>query len=126
MPSLEEMTSWSFLEVVEEAERLLPQGWTLLAEASSEGYYEVSVNRMSDDGPVTEFYETHVDRRLAALNIYGALLSRKALGSPGPNWTPKAQLTRRLVSLKSAGIPEPEDLDPLEVESVYLSHRGKK
>lgn len=127
MPTIEEITAWSEADLSDEIEALIPEGWALRIEANIEGYWEVSIDRLSEGSdPIIEFLESHIDKRLALLNIYGALWARKSRVSVDPNWTNRKELTKQAVSINSSSVRDPEDLDPSEVESVYLSLRGKK
>lgn len=127
MPTIEEMSAWSDRELSAEILNMLPEGWFLKTDAHTDGYWSVSVDRAVDSSePVTEFFESHIDKRIALLNIYGALVARKGRETIDPNWVAnRHSLTKHPVSIKSSAIPDPEDLDPLEVESVYLKLRGK-
>lgn len=127
MPTIEEMSAWSDVELVAEIQTLLPPGWFVRIDANPEGYWEVSVDRATDTPePITEFFESHIDKRIALLNIYGAIGAYKAR-SRSEQWIGgRRELTKQPVRIKSSAIPDPADLDPEEVEAVYLLMRGKR
>lgn len=127
MPSIEEMSTWSSQEILDQTESLLPEGWDLSMEPHADGYWDVQVRRQDDtpEGAV-EFFDSHVDLKIALLNVYGALLARNRRPGATSTWETKQELTKRPVGIKSSGIPDPEDLDPNEVESVYQTLRGKR
>lgn len=127
MPTIEEVSAWSDVELAAEIQTLLPPGWFLRIDPNPEGYWDVSVDRAVDTPePVTEFFESHIDKRIALLNIYGAL-GAYAARTRSEQWLgSRRELTKQPVSIKSSTIPDPADLDPAEVEAVYLTVRGKR
>ena len=64
------------------------------------------------------------DRRLLLLDAYGWLWARVQPASTSTIWVRQREITRDDVARRAASstTPDPEDLDPEEVRSVYEGH----
>lgn len=124
MPTPEEVSAWSFDEILAEIQVLLPAGSRVTSVSNPDGYWTVLVEHETPDGPEVDLREVSPDRRLAALAIFGQLWFRNA-PQPGKDspWQRRNELPRAAVPSKAhPRIPDPEDLDPVEVEMVYQDY----
>lgn len=121
MPSVEEMSAWTEEETRAAIHVLLPEGWhfNLLRR---EGML-VAQFLGPDGGEI--WARAEPDRKILLLNAYGWLWSR-GKSPEHPMWRSRTKLTRvpvHRVGLPGVEVPDPEDLDPEEVVSVY-ARRG--
>ena len=118
MATLEEMTAWSTDEIRGEVRKLLPSSWKLSLRPDTSGYWRIWIEE--DQKIIWEATET--DERRALFEAYGYLWMKqrplREVDSPWVRRSPMFDPPRRSVSDSS---PDPEDLDPDEVESVYRS-----
>lgn len=123
MASPEEMSAWSIEETKAEIQALMPKGWTLLT-LQAEGYWKVTVHRLGENlESVLEIEESSVDLKIALLNVYGPLYL-KTLPAGSSHWQRWGELTEKRPSRKpSKDLPDPEDLDPQEVEQLYSTRK---
>jgi len=124
MPTPEEVSAWSFEEILAEIQVLLPPGSRVTSVSNPDGYWVVMVERDTPEGPEVDLREVNPDRRLAALDVFGQLWLRSA---PQPSkdspWVRRNELRQAAVPSRSIPrVPDPEDLDPAEVNSVYQTH----
>ena len=124
MPTPEEVSAWSFDEILAEIQALLPEGSRVTPVSNPDGYWIVTVERDTPEGLEVDLRETRPDRRLAALDVFGQLWLRNA---PQPSkdspWVRRNELRQAVVPKRTAPhVPDPEDLDPTEVDSVYQTH----
>ena len=127
MPAPEEISAWSLEEIRVEIRALLPNGWSLVDD-EGEGYWLIRIDRPGEEAPVVEYEESNADERMALLNVFGWLWMRSL---PKPDkmspWNRRRELTREgvttTVSLGGSQVPDPGDLDPIEIDSVYQPFR---
>lgn len=117
MESPDQLLSWTDEEVAREIRRQLPASATFVCEWRGGTW----TARLESDGAVT-FTIEHIDHRMALYAVYGHLWLRDHRPPPqGSLWdasTPRpttASVTRYVQS----SFPDPEDLDPAQVASVY-------
>ena len=125
MATPEEVSAWSFEEILAEAQELLLDGSKVVYEQHPDGFWGVWVERTTADGVLINCRDTQADRRLAALNVFGQLWL-KALPQPneGSPWVRRKELSSKAIgSSVFPRIADPEDLDPIEVDLVYQSYR---
>jgi hypothetical protein len=124
MPTPEEVSAWSFEEILAETQALLPKGSAADVNHHPDGYWVAFVERTTPEGKVVDQEETHPDRRMAVLNLFGRIWLN---GLPKPSgsspWVRRRELNREAVTRKALGIPDPEDLDPVEIDLVYQTYR---
>jgi hypothetical protein len=121
LPTAEEISAWSIDEALAEIQALLPKDSYVTSVPNSDGYWVVMVERPTPDGPVVDMSESNLDRRIATLNLFGQVWLKNApQPPPGSPWVRRNELTREVVTRRVAqNIPDPEDLNPSEVEAVY-------
>jgi hypothetical protein len=129
MPDFTEISAWSLEEVQAHIDEILPKGWRL-EPGEHNGHLWLNVMRPDDEvGWVVEWDSSHFDERALYLNVYGWLLLRKQPPQPRVSpWTPRrGELTQKDITRRVlASAPDPEDLDPKEVLSVYEEARKKR
>ena len=120
MPTFEEMSAWGLEDIESAIHHDLPKGCTF-----QRGYNEDVAGwaSISDaEGKIVWETDNVPDERILLLNVYGWLLSRQTKARH-PAWVRRFETTPRPVigplSLPGVSIPDPEDLDPTEVGSVY-------
>jgi hypothetical protein len=133
MHPLEELSYWSIAAIREGLPRLLPEGW-VFEESPSEGLWGAKI--YSPDK--VEWQERSFDERLLLLGAYGFLwmLGYKS-NEDSPWFRPNTQTredslakinsvqfvpvfnTAKVVPMSRPNVPDPPDLDPSEVFSVY-------
>ncbi len=124
MPTPEEVSAWSFEEILAETQALLPKGSAAEVRHHSGGYWVAFVERSTPEGKVVDGEEENPDRRLAPLNLYGKVwLGSLPTPGGGSPWVRRRELNREAVTRMATGIADPEDLDPAEVASVYQTYR---
>lgn len=126
MPTLEEVTAWSNDQLEAELKAALPSGlimtygWDAL-----EGYWQLTLYRLNPAGErVVEIDEINMDGRLALLNVYGQFwLSHGTPAKDSPWIRRHGELSRELITRKvstvGVNVPDPEDLDPTEIDNMY-------
>lgn len=126
MPSPELASAWTIEELRAELQVVLPSGWSYELSRNPEGFWTVRVENAEKGA---EYEESHADPRFCLLNAYGHLWMRNA---PKPSelspWVRRSpELTQRFVthaaSNRTQDVPDPEDVNPAEVEAVYRSRR---
>jgi len=127
MLTVEEITAWTTEEILAEIRERLPKGW--LAECSwsnEKGYWTVQVFKPNEEGQlVVEQEESNMDERLALLNTFGAFWF-KSLPSPASDspWIRRSEVTVQSVTRKATQSPDPEDLDPQEIQDILKQSTG--
>ena len=128
MPSLEEMSAWSLDDIEAAIHHDLPNGWTYQRgyDPDRAGWATV----IDAEGKVVWETSQIPDERLLLFNVYGWLLTRTATPRH-PAWARRTGPTPRPVVgqrfLPGISIPDPEDIDPSEVQSVYGAlHKNPK
>lgn len=125
----EEISAWSIDELEAEIASTLPAGWKLFSQHTSEGYWELSVRSTNEDGQsVVHLERENADRRLGLLDVYGWIWLEKSPKPPaGSPWSPRQGLTIGIISghanIRGSKIPDPEDLDPVEIALVHKSRK---
>ena len=112
MPTLE---TWDTEEVHALILEMLPEGWRFICRGpSGEVAFETATGE--------RVWETcGPDPHLDLLNAYGWLV-RRSQQVADPRWATKAHT--KLTPVKPLGhVPDPEDLDPAEIEAVYAGKR---
>ena len=125
MLSPETLSACSNEELEAEIRAILPEGRTLTIEPRVEGYWSVLVG-LPGESPEVE--ESHIDLKIALLSVLGELGSSKEdPGSVSP-WARRRELSRELVtkqvSIAGSKVPDPPDLDPSEIDSLYRSRKS--
>lgn len=126
MPTLEEMTTWTVADIDAAIRRALPadlfydRGFDPAA-----GTWFTRFWRLQDGQKQTLYEDWGFEQRIAYFNAYGWLWAQQ---QPAPSvhspWKPRGDVTATQVQRKARNIPDPADLDPNEVESVYAGLRG--
>lgn len=125
MFSLEEMTTWSPEDIEVEIRKLLPPEWTFSTKLK-DGWFGATIL----SGLETLWTDWHADRRTLFLNAFGWLWVREQKPRH-PAWKRRTGEVRPvimegLVTLPGAeDVPDPEDLDPEVLASVYGVPRGR-
>jgi len=118
---LEEMTAWSIDEIVAAIYTLVPREWYFDRWDDDHGLHARVV--ANETGEVM-WDDTHADERLLLFNAYGWLWARNQPKlAPDDPWNRRRELTSAAVSRMAMRIPDPEDLQPDEIRSVYEQHR---
>jgi hypothetical protein len=124
MPQIEEISSWSIQEILDEIQRLLPEG-TRFVEAAKQGWYLASVQQVVPDvpnlpEPKVLWSDGGPDRRLLLLNAFGWIWLHDQKPKH-PAWRPRSggRPARRHPTGPFPKIADPPDLDPEEIRSVY-------
>ena len=122
MPSIQEVTAWSLDEIQEELQKALPKEWKT-ERGEDEGHLWIRILRPEGDGWVLEWDNFHFDEKVLLLDAFYWLWFRT---QPRPAegtsvWSRRrGELNQRTVTQRVlASVPDPEDLDPLEVQAVY-------
>lgn len=126
MHTLEEMTTWT----VEDVDAAIKQGLTegLFFDRGFDpqaGTWFARFWRLQDGQKRTLYEDWGFEQRITYLNAYGWLWAQKQpVPSAHSPWRPRGDVTVAQVQRKARNIPDPADLDPKEVQSVYAGHRG--
>lgn len=126
----EEILAWSISELEAEIQAALPKGWVVLSHYTPEGYWEIKLQSLDDSlNPVIHLEKENADRRLVLLDVYGWLwLEISPKPEEGSPWALRRRdLTVDVVTghatVKGSRVPDPEDLDPAEIELVHKSRK---
>lgn len=124
MPDYVEMTAWSLEETRFHLQNVLPKGWKF-EQGVDEEYLWARV--LQDDGVVV-WDNIHLDERTLLLDAYCWLhfRSQPKLDRSSVWAERRVELTRRGVTQRVMSVPDPEDLDPEEIRSVYEQARKKR
>jgi len=122
-----DVTDCTDVEILEEVQSSLPEGW-VCDYRMVDGWFKFSLF----EGEKLRWEETNPDPRYLLLNAFGWLLSR-GYKSTHPAWSPrthevdpnKTRIHPRTAKQPTISVPDPEDLDPNEIASVYRD-RGTK
>jgi hypothetical protein len=122
----EEISAWSLEELEAEIAAALPHDWVHRSITHANGYWTARFGRPEDSGVSIELERQGPDKRLVLLDVYGELWLRTVPPAPeGSPWVrrnePAASLNLRPV--RGSHVPDPEDLDPSEVERVHKSRK---
>lgn len=132
MPTLEEMTTWSPDEVLQEIQRVLPKGWTLKSGTTKTGFHvSVLLPAVEGEERVLAWEDYHVDQRILLFNAYDWIVTRGGSSVPVKSPISRRQRlaqqagTRWAEALRKEAVSDPEDVDPDEVNAVYETFRKK-
>lgn len=119
MPTFEEMTLWGPDEIHAQILLLLPKDWRfeLLEER-----LELQLRALFLDAEGVEVWcNTGPDDRLLLFDAYGWLLTRdrKTVNQNWPVREPRKHVPVGRVNPHGEPIPDPEDLNPVEIIAVY-------
>lgn len=121
MFSLEETLTWTVDDVYERIRVVVPAGWTV-DRGLENGWYRVVLR---DAEGVEQWAGAHIDPKFIGLDALGWLRVRNHQVQ-NPAWKPRENevpLYRPPISA-SSDAPDPDDLDPEEVEAlVYRTTR---
>ena len=118
MATLEEMTAWAAEDIAAEIQVLLGKDASLDWGESDGGLWWVHFIREDEEDPY--HVESGLDERLALLNAYGYLWARSQPETPeGSPWRPRRRELTERGEVRYPSQPDPEDLDPQIVESMY-------
>lgn len=123
----EEISAWSAEEIRAEIQGLLPAGWKVASDQDNGGFWYICIERPGEEGSIAEIEEAHADERMALLNVFGRLWLKRlpAVGEESP-WRRRQDLSRAGVTAavsRGSSIPDPGDLDPNEIATVYEPFR---
>lgn len=127
MPSIEQIATWTVEEILGEIQRLLPEG-TAFVEAAKEGWHVATVQQRGAENaePQILWTDNGPDRRLVLLNAFGWLWLR-GQKPKHPAWKPRGtEPARRHPAGAFPTVPDPPDLDPENVRSVYENPPKRK
>lgn len=128
MPSYAEMTAWSLDEVRGQLREALPEGWKV-ERGDDAGHLWLRLLRPEGEGWAVEWDNYHFDERTLLLDAYCWLwLQTQPQPTRLSNWGRRqGELTSRGVTRRVlSSLPDPEDLDPDEILSVYDEAARKK
>lgn len=123
MPNFEEAAAWTVDEVKRQNTLVLPKEWTLVSGTTD----DLFTCTIKDNHEIVRWQEVHPDLRFVLLSAYGWLVTRD-LKNVNPVWSPRRELTqdivRQHVTFRSSDAPDPEDLSPEDVRTLYEQHRN--
>ncbi len=125
MPTFAEIAHWSVDDVNAQILGLLPAGWKFDLQTLTDGWRAAY---QAETGAEV-WAEEHYELRLLLLSAYGWLYQRRNPARVHPAWVAHPSRPLAPVLRTSPGIPDPEDLDPEHIRSVYGQHarrRGKE
>jgi hypothetical protein len=142
VPSIEEVMAWSLSEIKDGIRLLLPKDWRFDHTLRDDMWHEVRilepVSGGPDDNSLREdrvvWSDTSPDEKLVLYGAYGFLLARRHRPRPDSPWVRRPNAVRdafRRKALQRFGakfgtVPDPEDLDPEWIRSVYGSRLNRK
>ena len=124
MPTIEEMTAWTIDDIQSEIAQILPSGWAFDFDfdPDSGGWWAKFVVGSGDQEQTAREWFNCPEQRLLLLNAYGWLVSRDAKPRH-PMWARRTtQIPKPIIGqrhLPGISVPDPEDIDPSEVQLVY-------
>lgn len=128
MVTFEEMSAWTADEIQAHIQAALPS--TILFSFGLDkdgGVWSVRFDRIEQDGSIVGLWsDTGFEHRILLLNAYGWIWNQIA---PRPDhaspWIRRREITAEAVTRRVVfgHVPDPEDLDPDEVDSVYAKAR---
>jgi len=127
VPSLDELVNLSTEDIRAAVAAELPAGWKFHAEPVNGWAYA----RLEDAEGTLLWEDCLADPRLVFLNAYGWLVSRST-EPKHPVWRRRThevnpqQYTPRPAETRWEPVPDPEDLDPAEVQAVYQDPHSKR
>jgi len=125
MPSYVEITTWSLEEIRAEVVAAIPEGWCIeQGKNDGDGYFWICLLRSG----VIEWENFQFDERVLLLDAFCWLWLRKQpQPMPGTSvWgRRRGELSQKFVTQRALAIPDPDDLNPVEVQAVYASVRKR-
>jgi hypothetical protein len=121
-PTLEEIAHWSIDDINAQVLGLLPKGVKFDLETHPDRW-RVSFKQEAD-GRELWFHE-HWDMRTLMLSAFAWLWQQQNPTRVHPAWVPRAPRILRPIH-PGVGIPNPEDLDPAHIQSVYDGYARKR
>lgn len=126
MLSLEEMASWDVQDVRAAIASDLPEGWKFIPEVVNGWYFA----KYFDDVGRVVWEDQSADQRLLFFNAYGWLHLRNHKPRI-PAWKLRtSEVSPATVAGRASHpqivVPDPEDLDPDEVRSVYADPHSRR
>ena len=115
MPTLEEVASWTLDQIRAQIHQLLPKGWKFDLQQHTD-HWRAFYRTEAD---VEVWADRHYDQRIMLLNAWGWLWQQRDPKKVHPAWRPKPGRQLIPVVHPASQAPDPEDLDPREVASVY-------
>ena len=116
--SLGETTTWTAKDAYERLKESLPKNW-VLGHKVHEGWHQASI---LDDEGTQKWAGERADPKILFLDGLG-WLSLQAHQVRNPVWRPRTQEVPLHRPPLKEEVPDPLDLDPSEVESVYKTSR---
>jgi len=125
MISIQEMTAWTARDIEQAIHAARPPSWRFKLEVDQGVYAATFTNA---EGNVVWTLEGF-DARLTLFDAYG-WLQRRQLPRTNPVWNRRGEIRRPSVgpmSLRGVLVPDPQDLDPAEIEVVvYEQHLSRR
>jgi len=118
MFTLAELALWDADETFQQLTAALPLGWKISAWEDS-GYL---VAELHDDKGESCWCKASPDAKLLFLDGLGWLMTRNHK-TTNPVWRPRARERELRVPNPISDVPDPPDLDPVEVAAVYRARR---
>lgn len=121
--TFQEIAHWTVDDVNAQILTLLPKGWTFALQTEPDHWRAA----YKADGDAEVWAETHFELRLLLLSAFAWLWQRHNPSRVHPAWRPTAPPP--LVAIRGGGahsIPDPEDLNPEHIRSVYAAHAHKR
>jgi len=121
MPDYTEITAWSTEELREQIRKALPSGWRI-QQGDDDGHLWFRFLQPKGDDWAVIWDNYHFDEKTLLLDAYCWLWLRDQpkLTPEESVWAPRrGELTQKGVTRRATAVPDPEDLDPVEVWAVY-------
>lgn len=118
---IDSIQTWSNPEIMSETQKLMPEGTVFTCMFDEEGSVFVA-QAVESNGEVL-WGTFNPDERLALLAAFGHFWRKtQKRPPPGDHWGPRRQeMIHQYITKRVERAPDPEDLDPDEVASVYES-----
>lgn len=117
--------SWTEARTKDEIASLLPEGWKFYFGHNPGGYWE---SKFTDETGVIVWDDSFPAPNVLLLTAYGWIALRRTPRTTTGAWAPRRDRTLAEVNaeaLRRARVPDPEDLDPMEVAAVYQGKQPK-
>lgn len=126
MPSIEQISTWTIPEILQEIRARLTEGCTFV-EGTKEGWYIATVQQTVANAEVKVLWsESGADRKILLLNAFGWLWLRDQQPKR-PAWRPRTgEGPSRPTRGPLVNVPDPPDLDPAEIRAVYQKGPPKR
>ena len=120
--SFEEIDRWSVDDVNGQILKLLPKGWSFDMQTLPEHWRAA----YKSEAGVEVWADTHYALRILLLNAFAWLWQRLNPSRVHPAWRPVDPPTLVAVRRIATQTPDPADLDPKHVQSVYAALARKR